>query len=140
MDDTKLVSSATGLISDILQAVSNHGFEGLLGLWLLYEKWIVPRKENKEVEKKKASGEYVSWEDVKEVKETVRNHLEDEAVEGERFVKIEGRLTAMEEKLTRENGHLFNQNASLFEKFDKLDAKLDSKFDTITKILLERKA
>lgn len=68
-------------------------------------------------------------------KERIDKHIELESTEAERFVKLEGRMDAIE----NDRDHLYSQSKTLFDKFDRLDAKIDVKFDTITKILLERK-
>lgn len=122
-----------------------YGFMGLivllLGAIIIYIIWDRVQdvkeeaKRGKEIEDKKKSGSYVSFEDIgeakadiKELKEAMKNHLADEAMEGERFSKIEGQLLALQEKVARENTHLFNQNSSLFEKIDRLDSKIDERF------------
>lgn len=72
---------------------------------------------------------------VKENKSRIDTHMTDEALEEGRFAKLEGRMDAIE----KESGHLFNQSKTLFDKFDKIDAKMDTRFDTLMKILLESK-
>ena len=110
-----------------------YGFMGLivilLGAVIVYIIWdrLQDAKKEKEIEDKKKSGDYVSFEEVRELKEKMGNHLAKEYVEGERFVKIEAKLTAQEET----NGHLFNQHKSLFEGLAELNKKVDDKTDKL---------
>ena len=78
MDEQKLIQSAGGLLSQIL---TQHGIEGVIGLWIIYEKWIKPWR-------KKDNGEWISYKDIKLVKEKqdamevkLNGHLEKSAQE-----------------------------------------------------------
>ena len=62
MDDPKLIAGATSLISELLKILTSHGIEGIIGIWLVWEKWINPRL-------KRGREDWVSWRDVKAMKE-----------------------------------------------------------------------
>lgn len=111
MDDPKLISSATGLIGDILQSVANHGLEGLLGIFILYKHWFEPKKEAKEEERKKAAGEWIEWSDVKQVKEeltelkaTLNNHLVKEQEEDIKMKAMEKDIQYQGAEITETKG------------------------------------
>lgn len=118
-------------------------------LWFLWDK-------GKAIYRKK-TGKWVSLESigetldageekVKALEAKITRHLEREAKEDISFAEIKGKVAALEDKVTRENEHLFNQSATVFQKidkiherFDKMDEKIDKRFDTLTQILLEKK-
>lgn len=112
----------------------------LLGAVIIYIIWdrFQDVKEAKKLEDKKRSGDYVSFDDVKELKETMKNHLASEATEDARFTKIENQLMALQEKVNSENGHLFKQHGTLFEKIDKLDEKIMANADTLSRKIDDR--
>lgn len=117
MDETKLIQSAGGLVSDLL---SRHGIEGIIGFWLIYEKWIRPWR-------KKGNEEWISWRDVKFVKERqealetkINLHLEKEAEEDIRLAKMEVKMDAIDDKIKTENAHIFNQLKSIHESLSEL--------------------
>ena len=120
------------IISDIYKQFGLLGLVVLLlGGVIIYIIWdrYQDYKKDKELNDKKKSGDYVSWESM-----------------NEKIKALEGEVDRDRENQAVQNEHLFNQTKTLFEKFDKMegkfdkmDTKIDNKFDIITKILLERK-
>ena len=89
--------------------------------------------------KKWISGDFVSYKTLKEnqdkMETKLNGHLEKEA--GEDIVNAQERakLMALQEKVSTENGHLFKQNETMFEKFDNLNSKIDK----IMEIMIQQK-
>ena len=122
MDDQKLIVGATSLVSDILKAIVGNGVAGIVGLFFVYYKWIEPWR-------KKGREDWVSWRDVKVMKEKqiemekrqdahevlVNGHLLKEAEEDIRMAKMEVKLEAVDDKIKTENAHIFGQLKSIHE-------------------------
>ena len=97
------------------------GFALPVVAWFLWDKWKA-REEKREIEEKKRSGEYVSFQevralgrDLKDLSQKVYAHLKKEEAEEARFVKIEGKQESLEDKVKTENGHIFSQLKDIHE-------------------------
>jgi len=106
-DETKLIESASSLIANIL---SRHGLEGLIGVWLVYQKFIEPII-------KKRKDEWYSWRDIKELKEKadymqaqLNGHL---AKEAEEDIKISG----MEKDIEYHKSEILESKSDIKEVF-----------------------
>ena len=84
-------------ILKLLVEATKSGYGIPFCLWFLYEKWQ-EKQEAKEIKAKKASGDYVSFEDVKELKEIVKAHLIKEAQEDIVMANVQSELKHHQEK------------------------------------------
>ena len=108
MDDPKLIAGATSLISEILKAIVSHGVEGIIGLWLIWDKWIFPR-----LKKNKDKGERLSWRDINAMKEAIvkldfalSQHLEEEQKENVKFAVMDVRVANQEKETVEIKGDI----------------------------------
>lgn len=106
MDDPKFIANATSLVSEILKVIASNGISGIIGLALIYYKWIEPWR-------KKGRDEWISWRDVKDMKEviaeqklTLTHHLEQEQKENVKFAVMETKIANQERETVEMKGDI----------------------------------
>lgn len=122
----------------LFKVFEKYGWVGVMAAFIAIDKFVIPWW------RKNHSKKWVSWTELQsqikgnadtiaEVKNKLGKHLEEEAEEDIMVAKLQTDHDNLKEKVETENNHVFSQLKSLHE-------KIDAKFDTLTRILLEKKA
>lgn len=109
MDDPKFIEGATSLASEILNTIARHGIEGIIGIWIIYDKWISPHlKKNRD-----SREERFSVRDIKNMRESIAkldfalsHHLEKEQQEDVKFAVLDNRVTNQERETEEIKGDI----------------------------------
>jgi hypothetical protein len=93
--------------------------------FIVWDRWKDAKKEDGSADR------------LKELKDRLDRHLELEAQENIDMEKLRSRVTAIEGERQIQETHLFNQNATIFTKIEKLDEKIDQRFLVINEDIKE---
>ena len=100
-----------------------NGLVGLICIFLLWDRLYRPHKarknEESERDHKKASGEWISWSDLKKRQDDLEKLIQARMIkEAEKDIilgKLQTEMTGMKDKQSSENEHIFSQLKGLHE-------------------------
>lgn len=119
-----------------------YGFLGiivlLLGMVITYIIWDriqdfkKERKKEDELEQKKKSGDYVSWESmnerIREMEGELNRHIEKSENQGVEIGKLQTLAAEHEKSDVKQFGHVFDQHATIFQKLDTMSRDMNENF------------